>query len=92
MKTFWIFAVLFGIFAIVAALPASGEYNEQVAPEESPPQPDDVIPEYEVEDLESPGNQGGSDSWGSKINVIDVPLVCPEGHLIDHNGKCREIW
>lgn len=26
------------------------------------------------------------------FNVIDVPVVCPEGQKPDKNGKCRDVW
>lgn len=28
----------------------------------------------------------------SQRNVIDVPVVCPNGQKPDPNGKCREEW
>lgn len=25
-------------------------------------------------------------------NIIDVPLNCPPGYLIDHTRRCRKAW
>lgn len=27
-----------------------------------------------------------------KSNIIDVPLICPPGYLIDHTRRCRKAW
>ncbi|EAT36632.1 AAEL011296-PA [Aedes aegypti] len=27
-----------------------------------------------------------------ETNIIDAPVVCPEGQKPDHNGKCRPVW
>uniref|UniRef100_A0A1B0GIS9 Secreted protein n=1 Tax=Lutzomyia longipalpis TaxID=7200 RepID=A0A1B0GIS9_LUTLO len=103
MKTFWIFAALFGIFAVVAALPAySGEQKGDEAPVMEVQAPEEEPPVVEAPE-ESPERQSGSgsDSWGSKvgtnkpkeqINVIEAPYVCPDGQLLDHNGVCRDMW
>uniref|UniRef100_A0A1B0GMT7 Uncharacterized protein n=1 Tax=Phlebotomus papatasi TaxID=29031 RepID=A0A1B0GMT7_PHLPP len=88
MKIFWIFAALFGIFMVVEALPVSSEVQKEAVEEELD------LPEEAPPAEEETAFPRRNDSWGSKSqsNVIEVPVVCPEGQLLDHLGDCRDIW
>ncbi|GAB0095244.1 uncharacterized protein DMENIID0001_106000 [Sergentomyia squamirostris] len=98
MKNFGIFAFLFGIFIVaVIAVPLTPiESAKDIQMELDIPE-DDPVP---VEETPPSASDGRSPPGGSKIgqlpknpiNVIDVPLVCPEGQLIDHTGRCRDMW
>lgn len=78
--------VVFGILLVALAVhgrPVCEECDEEV-PLAVPGE--DVLKVVRVPQT----NQGGVDVQG--INIIDAPVVCPEGQKPDHNGKCRPVW
>ncbi|KAL1404127.1 hypothetical protein pipiens_005455 [Culex pipiens pipiens] len=44
-----------------------------------------------VDDVGRPDLTSSEDGV-QQSNIIDGPVVCPEGQKPDHNGKCREVW
>ncbi|KAL9692787.1 hypothetical protein quinque_000075 [Culex quinquefasciatus] len=44
-----------------------------------------------VDDVGRPDLTSSEDGL-QQSNIIDGPVVCPEGQKPDHNGKCREVW
>lgn len=78
--------VIFGILLVALAVqgrPACEECDDEVplaVPDEN------VLKVVKIQQMKP------DDSNVQEINIIDAPVVCPEGQKPDHNGKCRPVW
>ncbi|XP_055640646.1 uncharacterized protein LOC129778036 [Toxorhynchites rutilus septentrionalis] len=50
------------------------------------------VPESKPVPVEEEDSVSVEDSGFKPSNIIDGPVVCPEGQKPDHKGKCREVW
>lgn len=73
------FLLIFCILVIVNALPITEEENTHPNGHDTQENKSEMI------------SMQNSTEFGT-FNIIDVPVVCPEGQKADKNGKCRDVW
>ncbi|EAA15004.3 AGAP008922-PA [Anopheles gambiae str. PEST] len=74
------------LFGVVLA--ASVSYAYPVGCEDEPEQPPPAVPLVRATAIAEEVNNLLD---VQKANVIDPPKVCPDGQMLDHQGKCRPI-